>query len=147
MTTDGRSISHKVLETYRFAALKLQKSGVQTNIIANSFGVTERAVYRWFKKAHTEGIKSLKSSKAQGPETYLTEDQLSVLCKLMRKPATALGYSTDLWSGPRVRHLIKHTFKIEYHQKHMPRLLKMLGLEIKFPERRALEQDLKEVRL
>jgi transposase len=29
----------------------------------------------------------------------------------------------------------------------MPRLLKSLGLELKFPERRALEQDTKEVRL
>ncbi len=40
--------------------------------------------------------------------------------------------------GPRIRHLIKHKFKIEYHPKHMPRLLKNLGLELKFPERRAL---------
>jgi len=146
MKTDGRILSHEVLETYRFAAIKLRKSGVRINIIANSFGVTERAVYRWIRKEKTEGRSSLKSLKASGPESYLTEKQLSILCGLIRKPATELKYSTDLWSGPRVRHLIKHVFRIEYHSKHMPRLLKWLGLELKFPERRALEQDPKDVR-
>lgn len=46
MKNDGRSISHEVLETYRFAAIKLKKSGVAISIISNSFNVTERAVYR-----------------------------------------------------------------------------------------------------
>jgi len=146
MKNDGRILSHEVLETYRFAAIKLKKSGVEVNVIANSFNVTERAVYRWLHKSKIEGIKSLKSSKATGPESYLSEDELSTLLKLIRKPATKLGYSTDLWSGPRIRHLIKHEFGIEYHAKHIPRLLKWLGLELKFPERRALEQDPKALR-
>ena len=47
---------------------------------------------------------------------------------------------------PRVRHLIKKLFKIEYHRKHMPRFLRRLGLQLKKPERRALEQDSKAVR-
>lgn len=146
MKKDGRAISHEVLETYRFAAIKLIKSGVSISIIANSFNVTERAIYRWLRKSKIDGLKSLKSTKATGPESFLTEKELSKLCKLIRSPATELGYSTDLWSGPRIRHLIKHEFGIEYHVKHMPRLLKWLGLELKFPERRALEQDPKAVR-
>jgi transposase len=147
MKNDGRSLSHEVLETYRFAAIKLKKSGVPINVISNSFNVTERAVYRWLKKSKVEGKSSLKSTKATGRASHLSEDKLSELCKLLRKPATELGYSTDLWSGPRIRHLIKHQFGIEYHQKYMPRLLKRLGLELKFPERRALEQEPQEVRL
>jgi hypothetical protein len=59
----------------------------------------------------------------------------------LKKPASERGYSTDLWSGPRIRYLIKRQFKINYHPKYMPRLLRSLGLELKFPERRALEQD------
>ena len=50
MKNDGRSISHEVLETFRFAAIQLRKSGVQINTIANSFNVTEQAVYSWLKK-------------------------------------------------------------------------------------------------
>lgn len=147
MKNDGRSLSHEVLETYRFAAIKLNKSGVSINVISKSFNVTERAVYRWLRKSKFEGKASLKSTKGTGRESELSEEDLSELCKLLRKPATNLGYSTDLWSGPRIRHLIKYEFGIEYHEKHIPRLLKSLGLVLKFPERRALEQDAKAVRI
>jgi len=138
---DGRSLDHKTLEGYRFAAVKLHKRNVSVAIIAESFGVTTEAVYIWLKKARTQGVKSLMSSKALGPELALCEKQSLALLKVIRKPALELGYATDLWSGPRIRHFIKHEFGIEYHRKHMPRFLRRLGLNFKFPERRALEQD------
>lgn len=146
MKKDGRCLSHNVLEGYRLAAIKLYKSDVEINVIAESFGVTLQAVYRWIRKFQENGIKGLKSTKAQGVEPRLNERQFKELIKNLRKPATKLGYSTDLWSGPRIRHLIKKCFKVEYHPKHMPRLLRRIGLYLKKPERRALEQDSKEVR-
>ena len=74
MKIDGRSISHEALEISRFAAIKLKKSGVAIDVIAKSFNVTERAVYRWLNKSKTDGVESLKSSKATGPESHLTVD-------------------------------------------------------------------------
>ena len=143
---DGRSLCHATLEAFRFAAVKLHKSGVAVANIAESFRVTDVAVYIWLKRMRTHGIKSLKSSKALGPEPKLSEQQFQELLRLLRRPATELRYSTDLWSGPRIRHLIKTRFGETYHAKHMPRLLRRLGLVIKFPERRALEQDPKALR-
>jgi transposase len=75
------------------------------------------------------------------------QEQLKALVSMLRQPATRHGYSTDLWTGPRVGDLIQRLFEVEYHLKHMPRLLRRLGLVLKFPERRALEQDPKELRL
>lgn len=143
---DGRTISHEVLEHCRFSAIKLHRKNIPVNDIADSFGVTRQAVYRWIKNEKENGKRSLISTKSSGSDFYLTESQLNKLLSFIRKPASELGYSTDLWSGPRIRHLIKHKFKIEYHPKHMPRLMKNLGLELKFPERRALEQDPKALR-
>jgi transposase len=147
MKHDGRSFSHEVLETYRFAAVRLRKSGVSVEVIAKSLRVTRKAVDAWLAKAHSEGMSSLKAKKAAGPAPILGPSQARKLQSLLRQPATKVGYSTDLWSGPKVRHLIKHRFGIEYHPKHMPRLLTRVGLEIRFPERRALEQDPKAVRV
>lgn len=138
---DGRSLDHKTLEGYRFAAVKLRKRRVSVATIAESFGVTTEAVYVWLKKGRTLGVKSLKASKAPGREPALKEKQFKGLLSAIRRPASQLGYATDLWSGPRVGHFIRHTFGIDYHRKHMPRLLRRLGLNFKFPERRALEQD------
>jgi transposase len=141
MKKDGRSLSHEALETCRFAAIKLHKANVHVDVIADSMGVTRQAVYRWIRNCKSHGAKALKSSKATGTEMLLSEEQINELKKFLRKPATKLGYPTDLWSGPRVRHLIGEQFEIKYHRKHMPRLMKSLGLVLKFPERRAIEQD------
>ena len=146
MKLDGRCLSHDALEGYRLAAINLYRSKVEIKIIAASFGVTVQAVYQWIWKFRGEGIKSLKSTTGGGVEPRLNEQQFKELIQCLRRPATALGYATDLWSGPRVRHLIKKLFKIEYHRKHMPRFLYRLGLYLKKPERRALEQDSQEVR-
>ena len=143
---DGRSLDHQTLEGYRFAAVKLHKHDVPVATIAESFGVTTEAVYIWLKKARTAGVKSLRSTKASGREPGLNEKQFSSLIKAIRHPASNHGYATDLWSGPRLRHFINHEFGIEYHRKHMPRFLRRLGLNFKFPERRALEQDPQAVR-
>ncbi len=147
MKIDGRCLSHDVLEGYRLAAIKLYRSKVEIKIIAASFGVTLQAVYKWIWKFSKEGLPGLKSTSACGVEPRLNEEQFKELLKCLRRPARELGYTTDLWSGPRVRHLIKKRFKIEYHPKHMPRFLHRLGLQLKKPERRALEQDSQEVRL
>jgi transposase len=146
MNKDGRSIDHKTLEGYRFAAIKLRKDGVPVATIAKSFGVTSVAVYIWLKKSRTDGIKSLKSRKAPGPEPELSKDKFPELIKAIRRPASKYGYATDLWSGPRLRHFIKHHFNVNYHNKHMPRFLRRLGLNFKFPDRRAIVQDPKAVK-
>jgi len=146
MNKDGRSLAHEALERFRCAAVKLRKKGVPVSTIAESFGVTSEAVYIWLKKARTQGVASLRSSKAAGPEPALTAEQFTELVACLRQPASELGYATDLWSGPRIAHLVKDRFRVNYHPKHMPRFLRRLGLELRFPERRALEQDLEEVR-
>jgi transposase len=146
MRVDGRSLSHEILEGYRLSAISLYTSNVEIKVIAESFSVTVQAVYKWIEKFRKEGISGLRSTTARGVTPQLNEDQFRKLIQCLRQRATKLGYATDLWSGPRVRHLIKKLFKIEYHPKHMPRFLYRLGLYLKKPERRALEQDSKEVR-
>jgi transposase len=143
---DGRALDHGTLEGFRLAAVRLRKGGVSVLTIAESFGITTEAVYGWLKKERIGGIKSLRSTKASGPEPALTGAEFAALMKWLRRPATELGYATDLWSGPRIAHLLKHRFGVKYHPKHMPRFLRRLGLVLKCPERRALEQDPKEVR-
>jgi transposase len=143
---DGRSLSHEVSESHRLTAVRLHRNKVPIEIIVNTLEVTKQAVYGWIRKSRKTGIKSLKSKKAVGPSPRLSEEQFKKLQKILKRPATKAGYATDLWSGPRIGHLLRHTFKISYHAKHLPRLLRRLGLYLKFPERRALEQDLKKVR-
>ncbi len=140
-SSDGRSIAHDALESMRFAAVRLHREGVSIETLSRSFKVTRSAIHNWIKRARYNGINSLRATKGTGRPSTIDEKQFKSLVHLMRQPATRHGYSTDLWSGPRVRKLIRCEFGVEYHRKHMPRLLQKLGLVLKFPERRALEQD------
>ena len=141
MARDGRSYAHDALEAMRFAAVRLHRQGVTISTLSQSFQVTRSAIHNWLKKSREGGIRCLRGSKCTGRPSTISENQFKSLVKLLRDPATQHGYATDLWSGPRVRNLIRRKFGVEYHRKHMPRLLRRLGLVLKFPERRALEQD------
>jgi transposase len=146
MKKDGRSLPHELLETYRMAAVRLRRQGVGVNVIAESFRVRREAVSRWISAARKFGIRYLCSRKAPGPQPRLSEDCFKELIRILKHPASEMGYATDLWSGNRVRHLVKKQWKISYHAKHMPRFLRRLGMVMRFPERRALEQDPVELR-
>lgn len=146
MNKDGRSLPHEVLETYRYAAVRLRREGVSVNVIAASFRVRREAVSRWISVARRLGMRFLRSKKAPGPQPRLPEKHFKDLIRILRRPASEMGYATDLWSGNRVRHLVKRRWKISYHAKHMSRFLRRLGMVMKFPERRALEQDPLELR-
>ena len=145
-TNNGRTIPHNVLERFRFAALTLRQKGVPAADIAASFGVLPQTIYNWTSKAKRCGRDSLRATKATGSPPALSQKQFQTLVAALRRPATELGYVTDLWSGPRVRHFLKHRLGVVYHPKYMPRFLRRLGLILRFPERRALEQDPEAVR-
>src|SRR3989338_4490071 len=85
---DGRSLDHKTLEGYRFAAVELNKRNVSVLTIAESFGVTTEAVYIWLKKARINGIRSLKSSKTLGREPFLKKEQFYELLRTIRQRAS-----------------------------------------------------------
>ena len=105
--SDGRKLAHNVLEAYRFAAIKLHQKGVSVPVLAKSFGVRRQAVYRWLQKFKRQGRKSLYSVTGSGRPPILKESSFVALKALLKKSATQLGYATDLWSGPRVGHLIR----------------------------------------
>lgn len=146
MSWDGRKLSHEVLESSRFTALELRKRGIPVSVIAASVRVGFRTVYKWFKQYDSGGKAALRSTKSLGRSPSLRAEHFEELKRILRHPARRYGYSTDLWSGPRLRHLVESRFGIKYHRKHIPRLMRRLGVVLKFPERRALEQDDREVR-
>ena len=63
------------------------------------------------------------------------------LLKLLLKGATAHGFSTDLWTLPRVAEIIARTFGVRYHPAHVWKILRGEGWSCQKPERRARERD------
>ncbi|UJS20974.1 MAG: IS630 family transposase [Candidatus Brocadia sp.] len=122
------------------------KQGIRVEDIAEGMRLNRSTVFGWLRKYRQHGLKQLKSRKTTGAPSKLEQRTILKLMDLLRQPATDYGFASDLWTGPRVRILIRNKFGIKMHRDYMPRFLRRLGLVRKSPERRALEQDIKEVR-
>jgi len=58
----------------------------------------------------------------------------------------AFGFSSDLWTCPRVAELVDRKFGVRYHVDHVGRLLRSMGWSPQKPERRARERDEQAIR-
>lgn len=142
----GRQLSHDILEQYRFRAIELRKKDWTVIEIAEAFGLNRRAVTRWFTIYRENGKKALKSKKAPGPQLKLSSEDATKILKSLKLPATDFGFETPLWTCKRVNYLIKKMTKKRLDNSNVWRLLKRLGLTNQKGERRALEQNPKEVK-
>jgi transposase len=143
---DGRKISRDALEHLRIRAIELKQKGKKVAAIADDFGVTRAAVYKWLKMYKKKGLQSLRRKKALGAKPKLLNKEISKLVKLLEKPATSYGFETPLWDCKRVQHLIYENFKKKIHVSNVWRLLQRLGLSYQKPQKRASEQDEAEVK-
>jgi transposase len=53
----------------------------------------------------------------------------------------AAGFSTNLWTCPRIAQTIAARFGVRYHVDYLPRLLRTLGFSCQKPESTASERD------
>lgn len=142
----GYSIDHKTLEVMRITAVRMVKRGIRVEDIAAGMRLNRSTVFGWLREYREGGSKRLKSTKATGSPPKLVPKNIFKLLDMLRQPAIDYGFASDLWTGPRVRTLIRKKFGIKLHGDYMPRFLRRLGLVRKSPERRALEQDIKQIR-
>ena len=59
----------------------------------------------------------------------------------MLQGAQAQGFSTPLWTYPRILQVIRRQSHVEYHVDHIGRLLQSLGWSPQKPERQTRERD------
>lgn len=137
--------SAEELERRRLRALSLLEEGHSQTKVGQMVGASQASVSRW-QKAAAENGGTVPAKPHPGRTRLLTDDQHRRLEKLLVKGASALGWSNDLWTCPRVRQLILDQFDVDYHVDHVRKILVYrLGWTSQRPERRARERDDDEV--
>jgi len=71
----------------------------------------------------------------------MTDEQRSRLGKVLLEGAEAHGFSTDLWTLPRIAELIERLFGVHYHPGHVWKVMRKLGWSLQRPTTRARERD------
>jgi transposase len=137
----SRHGSTEQLQERRLRAIALLEQGYTQVEIARMLGVTQGAVSQW-KTAHSQGgIDALAGKRAPGGTPKLTEKQCQRLLKYLLQGPRKHGWSTELWTLPRIVQLIAKKFDVQYDQSGVWRLLQRLGWSCQKPERRARERD------
>ena len=134
------------LEERRLNGLALLQSGFTQAEVARRLGVTPVAVCLWKKAAEENGISALRAVPRSGRPTLVPHDRLATLPDLLAKGALAYGYSTDLWTIPRIIEVTEVEWGVRYTDSAMWRLLQRHGLSWQRPRRQAREKDVRAVK-
>ena len=129
------------LEARRRRAVALLDKRLGVREVARQIGCSPMSVSRWRAEVRAGGPDALRPKPAPGRPSRLTARQRAKLLTSLLKGATAHGFSTDLWTLPRVAAVIARTFGVTYHPAHVWKILRGERWSCQKPERRARERD------
>lgn len=133
--------SAEALERRRRQAVALVQEGHHFAQAARAVGVHRSSVKRWWQAFQKRGDEGLLAKPSPGRTPHLSAYQKRLLVKQLLKGPRAHGFSTDLWTCPRIAQVIEQRYGVHYHVDHIPRLLVSLGWSCQKPEKRAIERD------
>lgn len=142
---DGRNIPRDAMEYMRIQSVRLFKEGKRADEIADFFGVTVDAVYKWKRKHKEGGVELLKRRKAKGAEPKLNKDDKKIVISWLRKSAMKFGFETPLWDCKRIQKMIEKELKKNISISSLWETLRRWELTPQKPEKIALERSQRKV--
>ncbi len=133
------------LEERRRTGLVLLRSGHSQAEVARRLGVTPVAVCHWKSAIDRGGSEALRAIPRPGRPPLVPKNHQAALPELLAKGALAYGFSTDLWTVPRIVKVAEAQWGVRYSETAMWRMLKRHGLSWQRPRRQAREKDLRAV--
>jgi len=134
------------LEERRLNGIALLRSGLSQAEVARRLGVTPVAVCQWKNALEGGGREALRALPRPGRPPLVAREHQAALPEMLAKGALAYGFSTDLWTIPRIVKVAEAQWGVRYSETAMWRLLKRHGLSWQRPRRQAREKDLLKVR-
>ncbi len=123
-------------------AADLFEQGMIPAEIARQVGVTHQIVSEWRKAWWRTGRDALRGAGRAGRKPKLSDGQLATVEAALASDAEANGYTTDLWTLPRVAEVIVRVTGVRYHPGHVWYVLRdQLDWTWQRPARRAVERN------
>lgn len=137
--TQGRD--HAAMEKRRLRAANLFGEGIGPSEVARRLGVRRQSAHDWQKRWREGGAEALRSAGAAGPKRKLSARQCEELAAAIIEGPVVHGYTTAVWTLPRVAKLIVQRTGQHYHPAHVSKVLRTLGFSCQRPSRRAIERN------
>lgn len=133
--------SPDVLEYRRRLAVQRLAEGYATQEVADFLDVDPSSVRRWLAALRRHGSDSLAARPVPGRPPKLTVTQDKIVRRWLSDRPTNYGFTTDLWSAPRLAQLIEQEFGVCFHPDYLTTWLRCRGYTPQKPRRVAREHD------
>src|SRR5512142_2499682 len=133
--------SPDVLEYRRSLAVQRVAEGCSTEEAADFLGIDPSSVRRWLAAYRRYGGDGLTAQPVPGRLPKLTTTQEKIVLRWLSDPPTEYGFTTDLWSAPRLVQLIEQEFDAHFHPNYLSTWLRQRGYTPQKPRRVPREQD------
>lgn len=139
-SANGARRSEK-LKKRRLEAARLFDEGATQADVARRLGVSRVSALRWYRLWRKGGRGRLEEAPPLGRPSRLGPTQLKRIEDALLKGPQAHGYTTELWTLPRVAVVVERVSGVRYHPGHVWRVLRGMGWSLQRPTLRARERD------
>ncbi len=141
-TRGSRSASLEVKQ----AALRLLRQGLTATAVGEALQRSPKTIERWRAIFRRDGEAGLRLRRIPGRPAKLSDRQLVRLMFFLARGPSAYGFRGEVWTLPRIAHVIEKEFGVHHDPSHVRRLLMRLGFSHQRPELRASDRDESAVR-
>ena len=142
MKFDARKLSTEEQALVRRLAVQRVFDGERPCDVTEAYGLSDKIIYRWIRKARKEGITSLSPLPRSGrSRTLTTEEEREVKSWVIGNDPRQYGFDFGLWTRQIVADLIESRLGVVLSVSSVGRLLQRQGLTPQKPLRRAYERD------
>jgi transposase len=131
----------ETLKKRRLEAAQLFGGGATQAEVARRLGVSRVSAMRWYRLWRKGGRGRLGQTPPLGRPSRLGAAQLKRIEQVLLKGPQAQGYTTELWTLPRVAVVVERVSGVRYHPGHVWRVLRGMGWSLQRPALRARERD------
>ncbi len=129
------------LKKRRLEAARLFDEGATQADVARRLGVSRVSALRWYRLWRKGGRGRLGAAPPLGRPSRLSPTQLKRIEDALLKGPQSHGYTTELWTLPRVAVVVERVSGVRYHPGHVWRVLRGMGWSLQRPTLRARERD------
>ena len=129
------------LERRRLLAVQRVLEGYSTEEVADFLGVDRTTVSALGGCLPTRGTPGLAVRPATGRPPKLTPTQEKVILRWLADKPTDHGFATELWTGPRLAHMIRQEFGVGINPKYLTVWLRRRGFTPQKPRRVPRQRD------
>jgi len=139
---DARKLDHTTLEALRLRAVQSVQNGESPEVVARTFRITSRTIYRWLAQYRRGGWGALKAKPLAGRPPKLDDKKLKwIYNTVTQKNPLQFQFQFALWTREMVAELIEEKYGIRLAANSVGRLLAQLGITSQKPLHRAIERD------